>query len=94
MERLGQVTQTTHSITSIALGIITDGMKSNERRLVIFNPLSFTRDAICRFELPPEYRLGVNVLDEQGQTLPGVFVLDTNSTPLYEFIAKDLPAVG
>jgi alpha-mannosidase len=94
MERLRFVKETADSLGAGALGVVAGCGETCGSQLVVFNPLSFPRSAVCRFELPPENSTGVTVLDEQGHALPGVVLHDGQAVTQYEFVATDLPPVG
>ncbi len=94
MDRLGEVQENADTLGAEALVGLAGCAKTGGSQLVVFNPLSFARSAVCRFELPAENWTGVSVLDEQGYALPGVVLREGQTAPQYEFVATDLPPVG
>ena len=94
MQRLGQVKENAGSLGARALGVLAGCSETGGSQLVVFNPLSFARSAVCRFALPAENSTGVIVLDESGQALPGGVLSAGEAAGQYEFLAPDLPPVG
>lgn len=61
--------------------------------LLVFNPLSWTRDGVVKAKLSAEFEEKVTVLSEKGEEIPSQ-VLSTNKGNILCFIAKGVPSLG
>jgi len=62
--------------------------------IVIFNPLSWERDAVVELPVTPSMDPQPGVLDSEGRAVPYQVVTDVNDSKSLLFVARGLPAVG
>lgn len=88
-EEYKEIISSGKNVLKASAKFITSNIELNQKSVVVFNSLSFTRSDICKFEVPP-YIKNPALIDENGQEI----ICQRISQNEAIFFAEDIPSSG